>query len=406
MRGRPFIALLAVVLAAMTPFVGDVLHAGAASKVAPFDPISVSFSSPERGWALGTLACAHQHRCLTLLETANSGQSWFEVQLPVPLVTDIDRFGNDKPGFIGGIDVHFANSTDGWIYGQEPATIHQGSQSYRGFKSVLWATHDGGTLWLRQALPGMNPQGNVYDVESTRTTVYVLAPTRSNTAEVESSSVDANKWQQASGVALNGEAGGGQPSGAMVIDGSTGWLIFGNDRGATGSAQLSKRGAWVAWRSPCAAVGHGYAVPAAANARDLVAVCGMGGFAYGMPKSAPRGAAIGSSWLYFSTNGGVSFKAGTEIRPVKGNLSFGQFAGVLASPRPGAVILGRNVGDGADLIASYDDGARWGVVYRGQVSYLDFVDPNVGVGLVRLANNEQRMIMTSDGGRRWRAMTF
>jgi hypothetical protein len=385
--------------------VGVAIRAGAASKVAPFEPISVSFSSPQQGWVLGTLACAHDRRCLTMLETVNAGQSWFEVQLPAPLVKVIDRSDNDT---VGHLNVHFANPEDGWVYGQEPATIHQGTQTYSGFTPTLWATHDGGTLWEQQQLAGMDTQGTVYDVNSSNATVFVLAPTRKGPAEVESSPVGKSQWRRANHVALNGPAGGAQPSGSIVLAGDTGWLIFGNDRGAIGSAQLSKNGVWDSWRSPCAGVGHGYAVPAAANARDLVAVCGMGGFAYPMPKSAPRGAVIGSSWLYFSTNGGASFKAGGEVRPVKANMGFGQFPGVLASPRAGVVLLSRYVGNSEQLVATYDQGARWSVVYTGWVSYLSFTSASEGVGLDDSQNGNQpeTMIMTFDGGQHWRTVSF
>jgi hypothetical protein len=404
MRVRPVVASLALVAATMSSVVGGSLPGGATSKVAPFEPISVSFSSTKQGWVLGTLACAHERRCLTMLETVNAGQSWFDVQLPVPFVKVINHSDNDT----SELNVHFANPEDGWVYGEEPATIHQGDQTYSGWKSVLWATHDGGTRWERQVVPAMNAQGTVYDVESSRTTVYVLAPSKSGGAEVESASVGSNTWRRANHVALNGPAGGALPSGSMVLEGDTGWLIFGNDRGTTGSAQLSTHGTWMTWRSPCAGVGHGYALPAAANARDLVVVCGMGGFAYPLPKSAPRGATIGSSWLYFSTNGGATFKVGREIRPVKANLSFGQFAGVLASPRPGVVILSRYVGNAQQLVVSHGSGARWSVVYTGSVSYLSFMSSSEGVGLVssRNGNQPENMIMSFDGGQHWRTVSF
>jgi hypothetical protein len=394
---------MATIATAMSPF-ADGLRAGATAKVASFEPVSVSFSSAKQGWVLGTLSCAKDRRCLAMLETVNAGQSWFNAHLPAPLVNVINHWDNDT----SDLKVHFANPNDGWVYGQEPATIHQGDQTYSGFKTVLWATHDGGTRWARQMLPGINNQGTIYDLEASRTMVYVLAPTKSDSAEVESSPVGENEWKKANHVALNGPAGGAQPSGSMVLEGSTGWLIFGNDRGTTGSAQLSSHDTWVAWRSPCAGVGHGYAVPAAANARDLVAVCGMGGFAYPMPTSAPRGATIGSSWLYFSTNGGASFTAGGEIRPVKENWSAGQFAGVLALPQPGVIILSRNVGNTEQLVASYDKGASWSVVYAGRVSYLNFVDSSEGVGLVDVANSGEPtiMIMSNDAGRSWKSISF
>jgi hypothetical protein len=403
MRVRLLVAPLILAATTLPLVVGGSFNASAAMKVAPFDPVSVSFPSPQLGWALGTLACTHHRRCLTLLETVNASASWFEVQLPARLVKAIDDHGDD----IAGLNVDLANEKDGWIYGDEPATIHQGGQSYQGFKSVLWSTHDGGSAWSRQTLPGVSTSAEtaIYDVAASSTTVYVLAP-KGDGAAVESSPVGENAWRRANVVTLNGPAGGAQPSGEIVLQGAAGWLIYGNDRGTTGSAQLSKRGTWVAWRSPCTAVGHGYAVPAAANAKDLVAVCGMGGFAYPMPTPAPRGATIGSSWLYFSTNGGATFSVGTEIKPVKGNLSFGQFGGVLASPQPGVVILGRDIGNGRDLIASYNGGRSWTVVVRRDVTSLEFPDAQHGVALAELPNHANEMIVTSDGGHRWTPVTF
>ena len=308
MRARRIVTLMATIATAMSPF-ADGLRAGATAKVASFEPVSVSFSSAKQGWVLGTLSCAKDRRCLAMLETVNAGQSWFNAHLPAPLVNVINHWDNDTSISQGSLRESKRR------LGLWTRTRHHppGRPDVSGFKTVLWATHDGGTRWARQMSPGDKQQGTIYDLEASRTMVYVLAPTKSDSAEVESSPVGENEWEEANHVALNGPAGGAQPSGSMVLEGSTGWLIFGNDRGTTGSAQLSSHDTWVAWRSPCAGVGHGYAVPAAANARDLVAVCGMGGFAYPMPTSAPRGATIGSSWLYFSTNGGASFTACGEI---------------------------------------------------------------------------------------------
>ncbi len=396
-----------ILLISSTSLLGGISSAAGTSAAATFDPVSVSFVTPQLGWALGSLACAHHRRCLTLLATVSAGSSWSDVQLPAKLVKVIDGSDND----LSGLHVDLANEKDGWVFGDEPATIHQGAQVYAGFKSVLWATHDGGSTWTLQTLHSANAlaDNNIYDVAADSTTAYVLAPKGGgDSAVVESSPVGENAWRPDGDVALNGPAGGGQPIGAIVLKGSKGWLIFGNDRGTTGSAQLSKDGTWVAWRSPCTAVGHGYAVPAAASANDLVAVCGMGGFAYPMPKTAPRGAVIGSSWLYFSTNGGDTFTVGTEVKPVKGNWSFGEFGGVLAAPRPGVVILGRNVGNGQDLITSFDGGSKWRAVFRGDVTDLEFASASQGVALVQLPNRyeDNKMIRTSDGGRNWTPVVF
>ena len=132
----------------------------------------------------------------------------------------------------------------------------------------------------------------------------------------------------------------------------------------------------------------------------------MGGFAYGLSKAAPAGAALGSSWLYFSDNGGRTFAAGPELGPQ--GYSFG---GVLASPSPGVVLLSRAYfGNGdlneQDLRASFDGGHRWSVVYRGQLSYLGFTSPAQGVGIVQSSKATTTMIMTFDGGHHWAPVTF
>jgi hypothetical protein len=176
-------------------------------------------------------------------------------------------------------------------------------------------------------------------------------------------------------------------------------LVEGNDRGTTGSAELVG-GQWVGWVPPCASVGDSFAIPAASTADDLVAVCVMGGFAEGLSKSAPKGATLGSSWLYFSDNGGSSFQAGPELGPVGDS-----FGDVLASPEPGAILLSH--GDmGQDLMASFNYGHTWTTVYHGELTYLGFTSQLQGVGIVQTSSTTTKMIMTFDGGHLWAPVTF
>ena len=230
--------------------------------------------------------------------------------------------------------------------------------------------------------------------------MYLLAPSKTAGAVVESSPVARDHWHANGQVSLPWPAGGAQPSGSIVLEGSRGWVVEGNDRGTTGSARLDGSGRWVGW-PPCASVGHSFAVPAASTTNDLVAVCVMGGFAYPLSSSAPRGATVGSSWLYFSYNGGQSFQAGPELERT------GDFGGgVLASPAPGVVLVGRGDANGQDLTASFDGGRHWTEVYRGQLFYLGFTSPTQGVGLVQSSRSTTTMIMTFDGGHHWAAVTF
>jgi hypothetical protein len=131
----------------------------------------------------------------------------------------------------------------------------------------------------------------------------------------------------------------------------------------------------------------------------------MGGFAYPLSRAAPPGAALGSSWLYFSNNGGQTFEAGPELGPREDS-----FGDVLASPAPGVILLSRAYfGNGdvneQDLRASFDGGHHWAVVYRGQLLYLGFTSPAQGVGIVQSSNGTTTMIMTFDGGAHWAPVT-
>ena len=132
----------------------------------------------------------------------------------------------------------------------------------------------------------------------------------------------------------------------------------------------------------------------------------MGGFAYGLSKAAPPGAALQSSWLYFSDNGGTTFTAGPEL-----GLQGDSFGDVLASPIPGAVLLSHAYfGSGdvneQDLRASFDGGHPWTMVYRGELSYLGFTSPAQGVGIVQSSKATTTMIMTFDGGHHCGLVTF
>jgi hypothetical protein len=72
------------------------------------------------------------------------------------------------------------------------------------------------------------------------------------------------------------------------------------------------------------------------------------------------------------------------------------------------VLLSRNFGNAEQLVASYDRGASWSVVYSGWVRYLSFMSSTEGVGLVNSQNGNQpeNMIMTFDGGRQWKSISF
>ena len=374
------------------------------SVVTQFDPASVTFVSLDTGWTLGSAPCARNSTCLALRKTTNEGRTWSTESLPASLLNAADRkVGGTLAALYcgGGLKIRFANARDGWIYGSLAVTIHQSDASYIGAEAILWSTHDGGLTWRKQPLPWVSTQGTILDLEANASTVFMMAQNKTFTVTVESSPVGEDQWRASNAVGLGVPAGGGQLEGAIVIEGSSAWLVEGNDRGTSGSARLTSTGQWVAWTPPCASVGDSLAVPAASTTNNLVAVCEMGGFASPLSKSAPRGATVGSSWLYFSTDGGRTFRAGPELRPVEGF-----FYGLLASPTPRVIVVSGDVGDSKDLTASFDGGTHWTNVYRGQLFFLGFTSATQGVGLVRSSKGASTMIMTFDGGHHWAPVTF
>jgi len=383
---------------------GSSAHAASAAR--SFDPRSVSFVSLRTAWALGTAPCASSGACLELLESTDTGRSWASRPLPATLLAAADRKVDGVTSALeegAGLSVRFADAKSGWIYGGLAVTTRQGGSSYVAIEPTLWSTHDGGVVWHQQALRGLGSQDAIFDLEAAGGTAYLMATNSANGVSVESSPVAADSWHSASSALLGDPAGGGLQSGAFVLQGGSGWLVEGNDRGTTGSARLEPGGQWLNWTPPCASVGHSFAIPAAASARNLVAVCVMGGFAYSLSKSAPPGAKLGSSWLYFSDDGGSSFAAGQELGGL-GN----SFSGVIASPAPAVVLIGHQAQSGqADLLASFDRGVHWSVVYRGQALYLGFTSPSQGVAIVGSANGASTtMIMTFDGGHHWAPVAF
>jgi hypothetical protein len=370
-----------------------------------FDPLSVTFVSLDVGWALGTAPCAKNHTCLALRETTSAGRTWFARSLPTSILSVADRVVNGRLAaqYYDQLNVRFANARDGWIYGSIPGPTPSAGVDFIEPVQYLWSTHDGGRVWRRQSFDWLGKYGSFFDLEAANGTVYVMGDNKTFHVTVESSPVGEDSWHVTNAEQLGLPAGGAQPSGTIVLNGTSGWLVVGNDRETSGAARLAASGQWVPWTPPCTTVGNSFATPAASSSETLVALCTMGGFAQGLSSQAPPGAQLGSSWLYVSHDGGNTFEAGPEILwIVDGN------SGVMASSAPGDIFLGRFAGKGV-LMASFDGGVRWREVYKSEPFYLGFTSASQGVGLVGspLGNNGvNTMIMTFDGGHHWAPVAF
>jgi len=394
---RRLARLLVLAVLCAPSLVTENAAAFAATPTAVFSPLSVTFVSSLTGWALGWAPCRASGACLALRRTTDSGRYWSVEPVPRGLAATVDKKTYGQPLLLNAgpgswLNVRFANPADGWIYGGLP-----------NGRALMWSTHDGGTTWRQLPLPGLYPDDPVFDLEAANGTVYFMAMDQDETVTVESSPVGVDAWHRDPTPALTLPAGGAQPGGSIVLEARHGWLVEGNDRGVTGSAVLERDGHWATWAPPCETVGNSYAVPAPSNGADLVAVCVMGGFASPLSKSAPPGASLGSSWLYFSADGGKSFHHGPELLPLHD-----YFGGVLASPRPGVVVTDRSGGNSEQLIASFDNGQHWRTVYQGYFFYLGFTSPTQGAGLVQVSTGTGRsvMVMTYDGGHHWSKVHF
>jgi hypothetical protein len=246
----------------------------------------------------------------------------------------------------------------------------------------------------------MYGQGNVLDLDATASTVYLMAQNKNNDVVVASSPVGRDRWRVSDDKGLYIPAGGGPLSGAIVLSGSRGWLVEGNDRGVSGSAQLSATGQWVPWRPPCYSVGDSLTVPAVSNATTLIAECQMGGYASPLSKAAPPGAKLGTTWLYVSTDGGETFKAVADLGPAS------DFFAEVDAPRTGTILITERTRENQYLLVSFDSGRHWSNVYTGNVTFMRFIGPNEGVALVQPSKGPNRLIMTFDGGRDWFPTSF
>ncbi|HET9061294.1 MAG TPA: hypothetical protein VFN61_15350 [Acidimicrobiales bacterium] len=380
---------------------------GAANLPDRFNPMSVTFVSLNKGWALGTVSCSQAGECLALRSTNDTGKTWSVSPLPSSLLALVDRKISGVPqvqpgpGYFG---VRFADPRDGWLFGG----VEQGGN----FEPLMWATHDAGATWTRQpALPGMAAGiGPVMDVEASGGRVYALVPGKSS-AVLDWAPVGRNDWRVVPTGRLSWPAGGAQPTGSIVLQDGSGWVVVGNDRGVTGTARMVN-GVWGPFTPPCGGVGDSYTVPAARNGTDLAAVCRMGGFASPVTKTAPPGARQGSSWLYVSPDAGDHFYARTQL---SSDLT-ASFT-VAAYPAPNQFLVGEESTTNK-LLASYDAGRHWATVYDGDVFYLGFTSPTQGVGLVvqapkpgcsassQCGQPTTAMIITFDGGRHWQKVSF
>ena len=297
---------------------------------------------------------------------------------------------------ISNLSVRFENARDGWIFGSMTGKVVAPGVSNGIINLVVWSTHNGGTSWTPRTLPDLGGASSYFDLKSSATTVYVLGVVATTgMAVVDSSPVGTDRWTRSSLAPMPLPAGGSFPYGTITLAGTHGWLTEGNDRGASGNAQLNVHGQWVPWKSPCASVGYTFAYPVASSPTHLVVACQLGGFGESPVVGGPPGASLESTWLRISTNGGASYQWGPEI-----GKTYAAGGSILAAPTS-LTMFAEMSNVPTSLMASFDGGNHWSRMFHGSVVSLTFLTPTFGFGLVRTSNTTNEAIATIDGGHVW-----
>ena len=326
-------------------------------------PNSVTFVSLQMGWVLGSAPCG-SGTCLALVRTLNAGRTWSAAQAPPTLFSPAS--GPDQ----GVSQVRFADAHDGWAFGPQ-----------------LWSTHDGGAHWRETSLT------DVWSLEAAAGHVHAVAlvPSTNNYA-LESSVTTSDAWVTTGSLQLGA---GPVPMPDLVLQATTGWVVE-NDRTVVAGAHLVS-GRWVAWHAPCATNG-GAAVVGAATVSSLVAVCEQGIWGPSGYSGPPAVRA------YFSSNGGATFYGGGTV-PGQANAS----GTVVASPSPGVAVTDILTNTKRGLVETFNNGASWHVVAsvspRAMFTYLGFTSSSQGVA-IESNGAASALLMTFDGGRMWAPVRF
>ena len=339
----------------------------APTPIAGFEAASVTFVSSQDGWVLGTVGGS-----VALARTQDGGTTWTSV---TPPPTGFYT-GSGSTGVSG---IRFANQQDGWAYGYD-----------------LFATQNGGASWTQVALPGLNASSGatpIQDLETSDGSVDAVI-TGSSGFVIDTAPDGSNAWTSSPTTLAYGA--GPVPDAQLVLQGSSGWVVE-NDRVVAGGARLQS-GSWSTWTPPCTATG-GPAVLAPSSAANLFAVCSQGIWASG-PVSVRA---------YVSTTAGSSFTELASALPFTSPQvgRYGDSPPAAASPSTSVLA----VGNGGDILTSFDGGSTWGTTYTGagstSLDYVGFTTSSEGVAIeASLTSSTGLLVMTRDGGHTWAAVTI
>jgi hypothetical protein len=376
---------------------------GATPTSSQTSPLSLSFVSSGEGWALTTTKCGSKE-CVRLERSGNEGASWSDLVLPAPLQAWLQAESSISDVSSGQPDVYFANNVDGWIYGATAIPV-----SGRPPDAELWATHNGGQTWSRIATAPLALRFDVLTVSASSGWVYAIGWRSDDTFNLWRAPVGSNTWQHVATPTLDAAAGGTTMEGALIFRGDAGWLMVGNDRGATGLARMTPSGTWVKWDGPCGPVGDSDAVPVALSSTELVDGCTIGGYGGDVAPGTPRKLKMNTEWLFSSHDGGTSF---SPLREVGSGFKTQWLGGASSASASSPLFVERQVQSGKSLIerleVSRNEGQSWTSVYAVRSNVVDslfgpvsFADLGLGSVIVLNGLDKSSLLISTDGGLQW-----
>ena len=296
-----------------------------------FGPESFTAISELSWWLLGTAPCSSPP-CTSIIRTTDGGRTF--VGIPAPRA----------PGFGYVSQLRFANADDGFAFGPE-----------------LWTTHDGGTHWLRWGI------GKVNDLAASGGWAYAVVTNNvTGIGELERAPVDGNYWQPLPAA--------GDASGGLWVQGSV-VLVESASKGSQ-QLRISRDGGltFTAYRVP-----PSVACQFEESAPPVVwAHCATG--------------TLSGTWR--STQGGQNLVPVAQRFPeLPNSAAFGSASATTAV-------------DGYQaLYRTVDGGASWSKVFGptgiSAWQYIGFTDPTHGAALGYIGSqraSNERLYYTTDGG--------
>lgn len=410
-NGHPatgFSLVFGVILSTVLAVVGTPLEAGSATNAAA-SPVSASFLPSGEGWTVAGYHCS-TGTCLIVRRTLNDGRSWTTLPLPTGLRKVSSQSASNYFPLVQQ-SIYFADAKNGWIYGSvQPDGAAQTNPSY---DAEIWSTHDGGATWSSLGTKSLGMKFDVLSVAANRGSVYAISWLSGQAFGLWRSSVATDSWQRISTPNLYPAAGGSNMEGALIFKGANGWLMVGNDRGATASARLTSAGRWVKWTAPCAKVGDSFSVPVANSANALVDVCTIGGFGGDVASGTPRYLKLQSNWVFASHDAGLTFSPTYRVAADGTSEYLDWLSSVPASPAPGSILVAKSVNHGLSTIdhlyLSQNGGKTWTSVYATPptpfspvIQSVSFASSGLGYAIVQRTRTTSALIISTNGGLTWR----